>query len=32
VLISHRYALAEASKAFEAQIDTSETLKAVIQP
>lgn len=31
-LITHRYALAEASEAFEAQIDTSETLKAVIKP
>ena len=31
-LITHRYALADAAAAFEAQLDTSETLKAVIQP
>ena len=31
-LITHRYALSEASEAFEAQLNTTETLKAVIQP
>jgi threonine dehydrogenase-like Zn-dependent dehydrogenase len=31
-LITHRYALSDASEAFEAQLDTTETLKAVIQP
>jgi 2-desacetyl-2-hydroxyethyl bacteriochlorophyllide A dehydrogenase len=31
-LITHRYALADAAAAFEAQLDTSGTLKAVIQP
>jgi threonine dehydrogenase-like Zn-dependent dehydrogenase len=31
-LITHRYALADAAKAFEAQIDTAGTLKAVIMP
>jgi threonine dehydrogenase-like Zn-dependent dehydrogenase len=31
-LTTHRYALAEASEAFAAQIDTPETLKAVIKP
>jgi len=31
-LITHRYALTDAAKAFEAQIDTAETLKAVILP
>jgi 2-desacetyl-2-hydroxyethyl bacteriochlorophyllide A dehydrogenase len=31
-LITHRYALADATRAFEAQIDTAETLKAVILP
>jgi threonine dehydrogenase-like Zn-dependent dehydrogenase len=31
-LITHRYALAEAAQAFEAQIDTAETLKVIIQP
>lgn len=31
-LITHRYPLADAAEAFAAQLDTSETLKAVIQP
>lgn len=31
-LITHRYPLADAASAFEAQIDTAETLKAVILP
>jgi len=31
-LITHRYALADAAEAFESQIKTSETLKAVIKP
>ncbi len=31
-LITHRYALAEAAEAFEAQINTADTLKAVIKP
>jgi 2-desacetyl-2-hydroxyethyl bacteriochlorophyllide A dehydrogenase len=31
-LITHRYALADAAEAFEAQLNTAETLKAVIQP
>ena len=31
-LITHRYPLADAALAFEAQIDTAETLKAVIVP
>jgi threonine dehydrogenase-like Zn-dependent dehydrogenase len=31
-LITHRYRLSQAREAFEAQLDTSETLKAVIQP
>ncbi len=31
-LITHKYALAEASEAFEAQLKTSETLKAIIKP
>lgn len=31
-LITHRYALADAAQAFEAQINTAETLKAVILP
>jgi threonine dehydrogenase-like Zn-dependent dehydrogenase len=31
-LITHRYALADAAQAFEAQTNTAETLKAVIMP
>jgi threonine dehydrogenase-like Zn-dependent dehydrogenase len=31
-LITHRYPLDDAAEAFEAQLNTSETLKAVIQP
>jgi threonine dehydrogenase-like Zn-dependent dehydrogenase len=31
-LVTHRYPLADAARAFEAQIDTAETLKAVILP
>ena len=31
-LITHRYALTEAAEAFEAQVNTAETLKAVIKP
>ncbi|GGO88876.1 sorbitol dehydrogenase [Marinobacterium nitratireducens] len=31
-LITHRYKLAEASEAFEAQINTTQTLKAIIEP
>jgi len=31
-LITHKYPLAEASEAFEAQLKTSETLKAIIKP
>ena len=31
-LITHRYALSDAAEAFEAQLNTAETLKAVIQP
>ena len=31
-LITHRYALADAARAFEAQTNTAETLKAVIMP
>ncbi len=31
-LITHKYTLAEASEAFEAQLKTSETLKAIIKP
>ena len=31
-LITHKYALAEASEAFESQLKTSETLKAIIKP
>ena len=31
-LITHSYALAEAAEAFEAQINTADTLKAVIKP
>jgi threonine dehydrogenase-like Zn-dependent dehydrogenase len=31
-LITHKYAQAEAVDAFEAQLKTSETLKAIIKP
>lgn len=31
-LITHRYALTEAAEAFEAQVNTAQTLKAVIKP
>ncbi|NVK39929.1 MAG: zinc-binding dehydrogenase [Oceanospirillaceae bacterium] len=31
-LITHKYRLAEASEAFEAQLDAAETLKAIIKP